>query len=182
MKIINQVDEARQFLKQGKIIVYPTEAVYGLGCDPFNQQAVDRLLAVKQRSIEKGFIILIADWSQLFPLISSVSAVHLDAVRATWPGPVTWVFPKATAIPEWMTGHHHSIAIRMSAHPIAQQLCIDGPVISTSANVSGQAAAVDIAGVCTQFPHGIDAFLAGNLGGASQPSAIFDVLSGIRLR
>ena len=182
MKIINQVNDARQRLALGKIIAYPTEAVYGLGCDPFNQQAVETLLALKQRSSCKGFIVLIADWSQLAPLIGAVPEHLLDAVRATWPGPVTWVFPKSIIIPEWLSGQYDSIAIRMSAHSVARGLCVAGPVISTSANISGQEAAVDIAGVCAQFPHGIDAMLAGDLGGSGKPSAIYDVLNGRRLR
>ena len=70
----------------------------------------------------------------------------------------------------------------MSAHPIARQLCAAGPVISTSANISGHEPAVDVAGVCAQFPHGIDALLAGDLGGAGQLSAIYDVLDGTCLR
>ena len=182
MKIISQPDEAQRLLAQGKVIAYPTESVYGLGCDPFNQQAVEKIVALKRRPSSKGFIILIADWSQLTPLINAVPEHRLDAVRATWPGPVTWIFPRAAIIPDWLSGHYNSIAIRMSAHPIARQLCAAGPVISTSANISGHEPAVDVAGVCAQFPHGIDALLAGDLGGAGQLSAIYDVLDGTCLR
>lgn len=180
--MISSCHEARQFLVQGKIIAYPTEAIYGLGCDPFNQQAVEKLLALKQRSSSKGLIILIAEWSQLTSLVRAVPKHLLDAVRATWPGPVTWVFPKAATIPDWLSGQHNSIAVRMSAHSVANKLCAAGPVISTSANISGQVPAVDIAGLYAQFPQGIDGLLAGDLGGANQPSSIYDVLSGQRLR
>ncbi len=182
MKIINQLDEARQFLKQGKILAYPTEAVYGLGCDPFNEEAVDKLLGLKHRIRSKGLIILIADWSQLDPLISAIPHDRLDFVRRTWPGPVTWVFPKSMVIPEWLCGHHHTIAIRMSAHRVARELCKDGPIISTSANISGQPPAVDVASLYTAFPRGVDALLSGPLGGSEQLSAIYDVLSGQQLR
>ena len=129
MKIISQFDEARHLLNRGKIIAYPTEAVYGLGCDPFNQQAVEKILVLKQREASKGFILLIANWAQLTPLIKVIPERLLDAVRATWPGPVTWVFPKANIIPDWLSGNHSSIAIRMTAHPVASQLCADGPVL-----------------------------------------------------
>lgn len=182
MKIISKFDKARQLLKEGKIIAYPTEAVYGLGCDPFNQQAVEKLLALKQRSVTKGMILLISDWPQLTPLISSIPDSVLEQIRNTWPGPVTWVFPKAANIPDWISGKHPSIAIRMTSHAIARELCADGPLISTSANLSGAAPAVDMAGVSAQFPEGVDAFITGALGGLSQPSAIYDALSGIRLR
>lgn len=182
MNIINQVVDARELLKHGKIIAYPTEAVYGLGCSPFDQQAVNVLLALKHRPKSKGLILLIADWSQLIPLIAPISDELLVPVRAAWPGPVTWVFPKASTIPDWLSGEHDSIAIRMSAHPIAHQLCIDGPVVSTSANINGQEPAIDLPGLRLQFPQGIDAVVSGDLGGLNQPSAIFDVRTGVRLR
>ena len=182
MKVITQVGDARELLKKGGIIAYPTEAVYGLGCAPFNQQAVEKILALKHRTKSKGFILLIADWSQLTPLIAPVSGVLLEAVQATWPGPVTWVFPKSNIIPDWLSGQHDGIAIRMSAHPVARKLSVDEPVLSTSANISGHDPAIDFLGLCEQFPQGIDAVLTGDLGGLSQPSAIFDVLSGKRLR
>ena len=182
MNIIHQCVEARQYLQQGGIIAYPTEAVYGLGCDPWNQRAVKKLLTLKHRSIEKGFIVLIADWLQLRPFIGAVPESRLDAVRDSWPGPVTWLFPKAPAVPEWLTGEHPTIALRMSAHPIAHALCLDGPVISTSANVTGQIPAVDMQALSAQFPEGLDAFLVGSLGLAKQPSAIYDVCNGRRVR
>ena len=182
MKLISTFDEARQFLRQGKIIAYPTEAIYGLGCDPFNKTAVEALLALKMRPVDKGLIILIADWAQLTSLISPVSEELLAPVRASWPGPVTWIFPKSSAIPDWLSGSHDTIAIRMSAHPIAHGLSIEGPVVSTSANISDHPTARNQAELSMQFPWGIGAFMQGGLGDAKQPSAIYDVLTGKRLR
>ncbi len=182
MNSIHQISDARNLLKQGKIIAYPTEAVFGLGCDPFNQDAVARLIALKQRPESKGFILLISNWSQLTPLIGSLSNAKLEPVRQTWPGPVTWIFPKSTQLPFWLTGEHEGVAIRMSAHPIAHQLCLDGPVVSTSANISGMPPIRELSELPLQFPQGIDAVLVGDLGGQRSPSAIFDVCSGKQLR
>lgn len=182
MKIITEFDAARNLISKGKIIAYPTEAVYGLGCDPFNQHAVETLLALKQRSVEKGLIVLISDWSQLPSLIGVIPENALARVRGTWPGPITWIFPKSPIIPEWVSGIYPSIAIRMTSHPIARELCVAGPLISTSANISGHDPAVDLAGICSQFPFGIDALLSGPLGGLNKPSAIYDVLTGHQLR
>lgn len=180
--IIHQFEEAWKILQKGKIIAYPTEAVYGLGCDPFNQQAVEKLLTLKQRPASKGLIILISHWPQLMPLISPLSDELLAKVRHTWPGPVTWLFPKSPLIPSWLSGSHNTIAIRMSAHPIAQQISAQNPVVSTSANVSGCVPARDVQTLMLQFPQGIEAVLAGELGGANQPSAIYDVCDGGRCR
>lgn len=182
MKIIHQVTEAHDFLKSGKIIAYPTEAVYGLGCAAFNQDAVEDVLRLKQRPMHKGLILLIADWSQLTPLIATISPKLMDAVRATWPGPVTWVFPKAPSMPDWLSGEHDGIAIRMTAHPIARALCADEPLVSTSANINGQNPAMNLADLYLQFPRGIDAVVIGDLGGLNQPSDIYDVRTGARLR
>ena len=182
MNIISKIEQAWRLLQQGKLIAYPTEAVYGIGCDPFNQEAVAKLLALKQRAPEKGLIILIADWAQLTPLITPISQASMSAVKNTWPGPTTWIFPKSALIPDWLCGNNQTIAIRMSAHPVASQLSIPAPVVSTSANLSGDNAARNLAELSLQFPHGIDAVVAGELGGRSQPSAIFEVLTGRQLR
>lgn len=178
MLCINDLNDAWQRLKRGEIIAYPTEAVYGLGCDPFNQTAVLRLLDLKQRSIDKGLILLIAEWAQLPALIESKSSIQFDAIKASWPGPVTWLFPKSKAIPYWLSGSHDTIAIRMSAHSTAKQLASKAPLVSTSANVSGQEPARSLADLALQFPSGIDAFFEGDLGCQTQPSRIIDACSG----
>lgn len=182
MKILNTVEEARHYLQCGSVIAYPTEAMYGLGCDPFNQQAVETILTLKHRQRRQGMILLIANWEQLFPLIDHIPEAALAAVRASWPGPVTWLFPKSLLIPEWISGEHNSVAIRMSAHPLVQQLCAHHPIVSTSANISGQEPARDITGLRNQFMENVDAVLQGNLGTETKPSSIYDVLSGKQLR
>lgn len=182
MQEVFDLNDARRLLREGALLAYPTEAVYGLGCDPFNQEAVQKLLDLKHRSSRMGLIVLIAEWSQLFSLTDNVSEVALQPVKKTWPGPVTWVFPKSDKIPEWISGDKKSVAIRMSAHPVAHALALEGPVVSTSANLSGQAAATTLETLRLQFPQGIDAVVMGSLGGLTQPSAIYDVQSGVRLR
>lgn len=178
----DHLKEACIAIQQGQVIAYPTEAVYGLGCDPFNARAVHRVVELKQRSVTQGVIVLISSWEQLFTLIAPVSEQHLERVQQTWPGPVTWVFPKSSAVPAWVCGDHPSIAIRMTAHPIARALCEEGPLISTSANIHGRPPARSVSELQAQFPQGIDLIVSGELGGASQPSTIYDVLTGHRLR
>lgn len=178
----DHLKEARLAIQQGQVIAYPTEAVYGLGCDPFNALAVHRVIELKQRSVTQGVIVLISTWEQLFTLIAPVSEEHLERVQQTWPGPVTWIFPKSSKVPVWVCGDHPSIAIRMTAHPIARALCGEGPLISTSANIHGQPPARSVMQLTSQFPQGIDMIVPGELGGASKPSAIYDVLTAQRLR
>ncbi len=182
MKRIADPAVAKMHILAGDIIAYPTEAVYGLGCNPFLEESVERLMQLKVRSTSKGVILLIAEWSQLFALIQPVDDRLLEPVRKTWPGPVTWIFPKSAAISPLISGAHETVAIRMTAHPVARALCLDLPLVSTSANISGQLPATDYAALEAQFPEGIDVFYEGELGGRSTPSAIFDLLTGQQLR
>ncbi len=182
MICIVTISDALTILNQGKILAYPTEAVYGLGCCPFDQKAVGHLASLKGRSLDQGFILLISDWTQLDPLIQVQPSFVMDRVRATWPGPVTWIFPKSEIVPDWISGKHGGVAIRMTAHPIARALCSVGPIVSTSANRSGMTPAVDERSIRAQFSEGIDACLVGDLGGALQPSEIHDLLTGKQVR
>ena len=182
MKIITDTNEAKSLLRQGGTLIYPTEAVYGLGCSPFNKTAVETVLSLKKRTINKGFILLIADWPQLFPLIGSVTDKQLETVQKTWPGFITWVFPKAKSLPPWITGEKETIAIRMTAHTIARALCNEMPIISTSVNLSGQPPIENTDKIATLFGNKIDALVQGKLGQDKQASAIYDVQTGLQLR
>ncbi|RLA24971.1 MAG: tRNA threonylcarbamoyladenosine biosynthesis protein RimN, partial [Gammaproteobacteria bacterium] len=131
-----KVRMASRALQQGKLIAYPTEAVYGLGCDPLNEAAVMSLLSIKQRPAHKGLILVASDFSQLQPFINP-SQEMLQRIIPTWPGPITWVIPVQSWVPTYLKGTHHSIAVRVSAHPLVRQLCASygGAIVSTSANI-----------------------------------------------
>ena len=170
-------------LGAGGVIAYPTEAVWGLGCDPFNEQAVRRVLALKQRSEAKGLIIIAADIAQIEPWLQELNEAQKAEVLRTWPGPYTWVVPAESA-PSWLRGQHASLALRVSAHPGVQALCRawGGPLVSTSANLSGQPPAQDIHELRQQFGDGLAYILPGALGGDAKPSEIRDAVSGAVLR
>jgi len=178
------LSEAIKVITDGGIIAYPTEAVYGLGCDPFNETAVKRLLAIKQRPIEQGLILIAAEWQQVANLVQPISDEKMAEINATWPGPVTWVFPASPLVPPWIRGQHPSIAIRITGHSIAKQLCqrFNKPLVSTSANLSGQVALHDTVGVKLAFSNKIDYILPGRVGGNPKPSEIRDVLTGNIIR
>ena len=130
-------------LAKGGVIAYPTEAVWGLGCDPFNQAAVEKLLALKQRPRHKGLILVAADLQQIAPLLVGLSASQRQQLQDTWPGPVTWLMPDPQHwIPQYVKGNFATIAVRISAHPIVRDLCQTwgGPLVSTSANRAGEPA------------------------------------------
>ncbi|MDF2446904.1 MAG: tRNA threonylcarbamoyladenosine biosynthesis protein RimN [Moraxellaceae bacterium] len=174
---------AVQALHAGQVIAYPTEAVWGLGCNPFDEAAVRRLLALKQRSEAKGLIIIAADTRQILPWLAGLTDSQRDTVLSTWPGPFTWVVP-APAAPEWLRGKHPSLAVRVSAHPGVQALCRawGGPLVSTSANLSGKSPARNTLELRRQFGDGLGYILPGRLGGDPKPSEIRDAVSGVVLR
>ncbi|ADN00262.1 tRNA (ANN) t(6)A37 threonylcarbamoyladenosine biosynthesis protein [Dickeya dadantii 3937] len=187
MSNINSEDLAPllQQLREENVIAYPTEAVFGLGCDPDSETAVERLLALKQRPREKGLILIAADFQQLEPYvdISALSDIQRQTIFASWPGPVTWVLPAKTVTPDWLTGRFTSLAVRVSDHPLVKQLCLvfGKPLVSTSANLSGQPPCRTAREVAEQFGEGFPV-LNGEVGGRLNPSEIRDALTGEMLR
>ncbi len=180
------LQDAVQQLRDGQVIAYATEAVFGLGCDPDNESAVLSLLTIKQRPIEKGLILVAADWSQLQPYVdwASIPSARLATALASWPGPYTWVMPAASQTPKWLTGQFNSLAVRVSAHPQVRELCLEfgRPLVSTSANLTGFPACRSAAEVADQLAGRIGTILPGEVGGSINPSQILDVLSGEVLR
>ena len=176
---LHQIDQAVITLSQGGLIVYPTEAVYGLGCDPYNEQAVSRLCALKARPLSKGLILIVASWEQLIPWIEPV-ATRIQHKVTHCQETVTWIFPAAPTTPHWLTGAHGAeIAIRITQHPIAQALCQrwQGALVSTSANRSGEPAIRDGKQLRTTFTNQVDYFIEAGLGNNPQPSQIRHALS-----
>lgn len=182
MDIIQNNEDAKRLLQRGGILAYPTEAVFGLGCDPFNAVAIEKIMSLKGRGADKGFIILISNWHQLIPLINPITDEQLASVRSTWPGFTTWIFPVSPTLPRWITGGKSTIAIRMTDHPIAKALCTDFPIISTSANRSGEPPIRDQTTLQLEFSLEVDALMQGELGPYSTPSTIIDVLTNLRVR
>ncbi|MDA1370884.1 MAG: Sua5/YciO/YrdC/YwlC family protein [Proteobacteria bacterium] len=168
-------------LLQGHVIAYPTEAVWGLGCDPDDRKAVVRLLAIKQRPIEKGLILVAGSLDQLGELLNPLKKSELDQLHATWPGPVTWLIPDTKRlIPSWIKGCHESVAIRVSAHPVVQALCLQFGklLVSTSANEAGAPPVKSLADLKQRFADKIDYIIEGELGTSPAPTEIRDLQTG----
>jgi len=179
-----QLRQSVRALRAGGVVAYPTEAVYGLGCDPFNEQAVLRLLAIKGRAMNKGLIVIAADFRQLQPLVLSQPAEIVAPALASWPGPSTWILPAGPRAPAWLTGDSDGIAVRVTAHPLAARLCLcfGGALVSTSANLSGRPPAKSALAARRACGARVDYFLTGATGGGARPSEIRDLLSGRLVR
>ncbi|RMS79555.1 Threonylcarbamoyl-AMP synthase [Pseudomonas savastanoi] len=160
-----RVQQAAQDIRAGAVIAYPTEAVWGLGCDPWDEEAVYRLLAIKSRPVEKGLILIADNIRQFDFLFEDFPQLWLDRMASTWPGPNTWLVPHQNLLPEWITGIHETVALRVTDHPTVRELCaLVGPLISTSANPAGRPAARSRLRVEQYFRGQIDGVLGGSLG------------------
>lgn len=178
--------EAAPLLRGGGVIAYPTEAVWGLGCDPFNEAAVMRLLSIKQRPVDKGVILIAGARAQLDGLLDwdALTAAQREAVFASWPGPNTWIVPTTPRVPRWITGTHDGVAVRVSAHPEVIALCaaFGGPLVSTSANLAGEPPAFSRDALDPRVLALLDGVGTGETGGLASPTAIRDARSGAQIR
>jgi len=174
-----RVKQVARVVRAGGVIAYPTEAVWGLGCDPWNEDAVYRLLALKERPVAKGLILVADNIRQFDFLLEDLPEIWQERLASTWPGPNTWVVPHQNRLPEWITGKHEGVALRVSDHPLVRELCaLTGPLVSTSANPTGRPAARSRLRIEQYFPGQLDAVLDGALGGRKNPSVIRDLVSG----
>jgi L-threonylcarbamoyladenylate synthase len=179
------IREAVRRVARGGIIAYPTETIYGLGCDPFDGPAVLRLLSLKQRRIEHGLILIASHFSQVESLLTAISPVTRTRVMRPGRKPVTWVLPCLPEVPGWIRGGHHSLAIRISTHPVAAGLCDrwGGPLVSTSANIHGRSPATGPLSVHKIFHKRLDYVLHDPAAVATnRPSELRDGITGAILR
>ncbi len=179
-----QLRAAVRALAEGGVIACPTEAVWGLSCDPDNPDAVARLLHLKQRPVEKGLILVAAEVAQLAPLLEGLTEAQRSKLALSWPGPSTWLLPHHDLVPPWIHGGHAKVAVRVSAHKGVAALCRawGGALVSTSANPAGSRPATAQFQVERYFHGQLDAVLPGALGGASRPTVIRDLLTDQVLR
>ena len=175
-------DKAAEVLLGGGVIAYPTEGVFGLGCLPQDTDAVQRLLDIKKRDPSKGLILIAANASQFDDWIELPDAVLMPEPDPTQP--ITWIVPASSRVPPVVRGDNAGLAVRITTNPVARNICrsVASPVVSTSANLSGQAVAPDEETLRRQFGDLVDYVVPGACGPASGPSEIRELLSGKILR
>ncbi len=180
------LDAAAALVHGGGVLAYPTEAVFGLGCDPHDRTAFERLFVLKQRPSTQGVLLIAADFEQVEHYIdlAKVPVEVLQQVRASWPGPHTWIFPRSAELPDWVAGSHAGVALRVTAHEPAAALCraFGGALVSTSANPHGQPPARATQVVAGYFGDALDGLLEAPLGDQRSPTVIRDALSGAIIR
>ncbi len=216
------INQAARWLISGQLLCYPTESVWGIGCDPFDESAVAQLLAIKQRPIDKGMIVVTDNIKRIAPLLASLNTKQRQSVTDSWQPLLdhypskqqainsqvqqaqTWLLPLPKSlevtIPSWITGIHNSVAVRVIAHPLVQQLCAQmvtpanpyGFIVSTSCNPAGKPPALSLAQAHAYFDNSNDTgrdnsannvgYLAGETLGYQLPSQISNALTGQVIR
>lgn len=176
------MQRAGRILRSGGVVAYPTEGVYGLGCLPDNDEAVSRILDIKQRPASLGLILIAANPEQIYPWLD-LRDFDGDIASALGQA-VSWVVPAAPGVSRLITGDHDSIAVRVTRHAVANRLCLaaDSPLVSTSANISGRRPARNAFVLRRNFHSLVDYIVPGACGPASGPSEIRDLISGAVLR
>lgn len=167
-------------VRRGGVVGYAVEACFGLGCDPRNRRAVQRLLRLKRRPAAKGLILIARETKALRPYLKELPT-H---ILASWPGPHTWLVEAAPALPAIVRGRHMTVAVRVTAHRQAAQLArlSGGTLISTSANRARQKPARHYRDLCRRFGRDLDAILLGRIGTLARPTPIRDARSGRTIR
>lgn len=184
MLLISSPKDLAFIMSQGGVIAYPTEAVWGLGCDPFNEKAVNRILALKSRPVEKGLILVGGKASHLQAWKDTLDEDAANRLTSQTDIPTSWVVPDTRLAPAYVRGEHQSVAIRLCQHQPVQALCeaFDGVIVSTSANPAGLDPAMSAIEVDNYFGKRIDAIYDASLGNATQPSQVKDILTGSLFR
>jgi L-threonylcarbamoyladenylate synthase len=177
------IREAVRQIAAGGVIAYPTETVYGLGCDPLNGGAVLRVLELKRRDPEQGVILIASQLRHLESLLQPLTPASRMRLMRAGSEPVTWTLPCLPEVPRWLRGVHTTLAVRLTRHPLARALCEgwDGPLVSTSANRHGGHPVTSALAVRRVFGASLDFVLHGECG-SGRPSAIRDGISGRILR
>ncbi len=202
--ITDSVVQAAKWLKEGQLLAYPTESVWGIGCDAYDEAAIQRILNIKQRPQAKGMIVITDSAERLTPLLEALEDDQHEQVINSWQGDkntqhpqarqaYTWLLPIpstfATSIPSWITGQHQTVAIRVIDHPIIRQLCQQmvsdhnplGLLVSTSCNPSGHPPASTFNEAYAYFSDQISYLQAETLG-YTLPSQIRDATTGLIVR
>ncbi len=174
---MDMIREAAAIIRDGGIVVFPTETVYGIGADALNADACARIFAVKSRPADNPLIVHISKLDQLGNVAAGFDAKFREAARILWPGPVTFILKRSESIPNAVTAGLDTVAVRMPAHPIALRL-IDASgtaIAAPSANISTRPSATTAEHVMEDFDGKVDAIIDGGHSAFGLESTIIDM-------
>lgn len=177
----SQVKQAAEIIKNGGLVVMPTETVYGLGADSFNPKAVANIFKAKNRPMDNPLIVHIASIDDLKSLTNEIPKKALMLANAFWPGPLTMVLPKADIVPDEVSAGLNTVAVRYPSHPLAEALIIlsGTPIAAPSANLSGSPSPTELSHVIADMSGHVDAILDGGSCEVGLESTVISLVSDI---
>ena len=172
-----KIERAAEILVQGGVIGYPTETVYGLGCDAYNSKAVERIFRLKQRDRRKALILIAGDIMQISDMVETIPEAAERLINNFWPGPLTLIFESSSRIKDCAFGRSKTVAIRIPDSLICQELIKETgfPLVSTSANRSGEPASTTAQQVQSVFQSELDLIIDGGPTSETIPSTLVDI-------
>ncbi len=156
-----ELEEAAKALREGKLVLFPTETVYGIGANALNEEAVKRIFIAKGRAQDNPLIVHVSDKKMLEDLVQNVGEIEKTLIKEFWPGPLTIIFEKKLVIPDMITGGLNTVAIRMPSNIVARKLIEMSkvPVAAPSANISGKPSGTDIKDIIDELDGRVDFIL-----------------------
>lgn len=176
-----KIEEAAQIIKNGGLVVFPTETVYGIGADGLNTEAVENIYVAKGRKQDKPLILLISNKQMLEDIVEEINEVEAKLMEAFWPGPLTIVFPKKPCVPNIVTGGKNSVGVRLTSGEIALKLIEASgcPIAAPSANISGKASGTAVEDIFEDFKDKVDCFIDGGRIKDALESTVVRVIDGV---
>ncbi len=177
LDIQQQIERGISILKNGGLVAFPTDTVYGLGACVTLPQAVERIYEVKERPRNIPLPLLLADKAQITEVAETVPPIAWLLIEHFWPGGLTIVLPKSNSVPDFITAGGTTIAVRIPAHPVPIALIkgLGTPIIGTSANLSGKPSPLTADEVCAQLGDKIDLVINGGRCPGGKESTLVDV-------
>ncbi len=172
------IEKASRVIRAGGVVLHPSDTVYGLACDPFNLEALRRLLQIKGRPEGKGFLLLVHNLEVIKDISNTVSKVFYELSEEFWPGPVTLLLEGRKELPPAILGKRGQVGVRFPEQPFLKLWVkqIPGPVVSTSANLSGEVLPKSVSQLKGLFGERVDLFLeGGEVDPGAKPSTVIDL-------
>lgn len=174
------LDIASEFIKQGKIVVFPTETVYGIGTNGLDEKAVRKLYEVKKRPLNKPISLLVSNMEMVKSIAKDITELEYKIMEKFFPGPLTIILKKKDIVPDIVTAGQDTVGIRMPSGEIAKKLVeLSGvPIATPSANISGQPSGINLTEIKEHFKENVDFYIDGGNSELGISSTIVQVIDG----
>lgn len=177
----DKLKEPAKIIREGGIVIFPTETVYGIGTNGLNEKAIKRLYEVKQRPINKPITLLVSDIEMINKIAKNITKLEYDLMNTFFPGPLTIILQKKNIIPDILTANGNTIGIRMPSGKIARKLIKYAgiPIATPSANISGKPSGTNIKDIKKDFEGKVDCFIDNGESKLGIPSTIVKVVNNV---